>query len=254
MKALKKKTSSVPCGDSIYPIPEPYHKRTPVPSIVNDNASCESEGRSSPLPQLESGDNLLMPHIHENVKCNTPDMDRKNMLQAIKNTVKIKSKDLINLVYTQHENSVDEPDVTSKEQEEEKNLIEVLDGVAKYWYGKDYVNFIVKDFNNLDSPFDDFINRVTTPRMPWHDVAMCVQGASARDVARHFIQRWNATKLEKAKSNNVYPYLMPKSYDEYVTLPIMFHNEVQKVTCQVRICTNGSMFVGRFVSFRCFEA
>jgi phospholipase D1/2 len=99
--------------------------------------------------------------------------------------------------------------------------------------GKDYVNFIVKDFNNLDSPFDDFIDRVTTPRMPWHDVGVCVQGAAARDVSRHFIQRWNATKLEKAKSNKTYPFLLPKSYEEFKTLPVVFPNEVNNVSCQV---------------------
>ena len=31
--------------------------------------------------------------------------------------------------------------------------------------------------------------------MPWHDVGMGMFGASARDVARHFILRWNATKV-----------------------------------------------------------
>ena len=31
--------------------------------------------------------------------------------------------------------------------------------------------------------------------MPWHDVGMRMFGASARDVARHFILRWNATKV-----------------------------------------------------------
>lgn len=108
--------------------------------------------------------------------------------------------------------------------------------MAKYWYGKDYVNFIVKDFSNLEAPYDDFIDRVTTPRMPWHDVCVCVQGASARDVARHFIQRWNATKLEKARTNHAYPYLLPKTYNEYSTLPIMFPNGTLKVTCQVSYC------------------
>lgn len=31
--------------------------------------------------------------------------------------------------------------------------------------------------------------------MPWHDVGVMVGGAAARDVARHFIQRWNAVKV-----------------------------------------------------------
>lgn len=41
----------------------------------------------------------------------------------------------------------------------------------------------------------DFIDRYTTPRMPWHDISSVVHGKAARDVARHFIQRWNFTKV-----------------------------------------------------------
>ena len=45
----------------------------------------------------------------------------------------------------------------------------------------------------------DFIDRGMTPRMPWHDIHSVTFGEPARDVARHFIQRWNATKTEKLK-------------------------------------------------------
>jgi phospholipase D1/2 len=31
--------------------------------------------------------------------------------------------------------------------------------------------------------------------MPWHDEALVVFGQAARDVARHFIQRWNIHKV-----------------------------------------------------------
>ena len=31
--------------------------------------------------------------------------------------------------------------------------------------------------------------------MPWHDGHYVVYGEAARDVARHFIQRWNAAKV-----------------------------------------------------------
>ena len=48
-------------------------------------------------------------------------------------------------------------------------------------------------------PFMDFIDRGTTCRMPWHDIHGVVYGAPARDVARHFIQRWNAVKIEKVR-------------------------------------------------------
>lgn len=41
----------------------------------------------------------------------------------------------------------------------------------------------------------DLVDRNTTPRMPWHDVGALVVGAGAQDVARHFIQRWNAVKV-----------------------------------------------------------
>lgn len=70
-----------------------------------------------------------------------------------------------------------------------------VSGTAKLWLGKDYTNFIVKDFSNLEMPYQDLVDRCTTPRMPWHDIGVMVEGASARDVARHFIQRWNAVKV-----------------------------------------------------------
>uniref|UniRef100_A0A3Q3ABY4 Phospholipase n=1 Tax=Kryptolebias marmoratus TaxID=37003 RepID=A0A3Q3ABY4_KRYMA len=69
-----------------------------------------------------------------------------------------------------------------------------LQGNTRFWHGKDYCNFVYKDWIQLEKPFDDFIDRYTTPRMPWHDIASVVHGRGARDVARHFIQRWNFTK------------------------------------------------------------
>ncbi|GIY48766.1 phospholipase D1 [Caerostris darwini] len=83
----------------------------------------------------------------------------------------------------------------------------------RLWYGKDYVNFISKDFQNLQEPYSDFIDRDVTPRMPWHDVGLFIQGRIARDVARHFILRWNHAKAEIYPRNISYPYLMPKSYN-----------------------------------------
>lgn len=70
-----------------------------------------------------------------------------------------------------------------------------LKSTSKLWLGKDYTNFIVKDFNDLEKPYQDLVDRTTTPRMPWHDIGVLVQNAAARDVARHFIQRWNAVKV-----------------------------------------------------------
>ncbi|KAK2090664.1 Phospholipase D [Saguinus oedipus] len=89
-----------------------------------------------------------------------------------------------------------------------------LHGETRFWHGKDYCNFVFKDWVQLDKPFAasapaqklmtdpclvhraDFIDRYSTPRMPWHDIASAVHGKAARDVARHFIQRWNFTKSQ----------------------------------------------------------
>ncbi|KAG9348974.1 hypothetical protein JZ751_029291 [Albula glossodonta] len=95
-----------------------------------------------------------------------------------------------------------------------------LFGEARFWHGKDYCNFILKDWVKLNKPFDDFIDRYKTPRMPWHDIGVAVQGEAARDVARHFIQRWNFTKLVKKRSGAMcYPCLLPKSLTAPTELP-----------------------------------
>uniref|UniRef100_A0A1I7ZS77 Phospholipase n=1 Tax=Steinernema glaseri TaxID=37863 RepID=A0A1I7ZS77_9BILA len=118
-------------------------------------------------------------------------------------------------------------------------------GSGKLWLGKDYVNFIHKDFVELDMPFHDFIDRGVTARMPWHDIHSVVFGKSARDVARHFIQRWNATKTEKLKEVDEYPYLLPKSYDS-VKIPrtFMAMSEVADVQL-VRSLSNWSSLIDR---------
>ncbi|CAH2247656.1 phospholipase D1 isoform X2 [Pelobates cultripes] len=86
-------------------------------------------------------------------------------------------------------------------------------GETRFWHGKDYCNFVFKDWVQLDKPFDDFIDRYQTPRMPWHDISSVVHGKAARDVARHFIQRWNFTKIMKPKYRSLaYPFLLPKSH------------------------------------------
>lgn len=96
------------------------------------------------------------------------------MFRDISYRVKSKGKELISLVYPPVE---DEPPLkpntpdTELDGTDKVDLLKIdsLDGSAKYWVGKDYVNFIVKDFTKLDSPFDDFIDRVSifTPFKNW---------------------------------------------------------------------------------------
>ncbi|XP_017294500.1 phospholipase D1 isoform X2 [Kryptolebias marmoratus] len=113
-----------------------------------------------------------------------------------------------------------------------------LFGNTRFWHGKDYCNFVHKDWIQLDKPFDDFIDRHTTPRMPWHDIASVVHGKAARDVARHFIQRWNFTKLVKPKYNSQsFPYLLPKS-----------HTTAGEQRYQVPNCVNANVQILRSAS------
>lgn len=234
----KKKTSSTPTDFCFYPVKTlPVHPPPlPEPDIVV--SSTPEPPTPPPLPQLNPGDALLIPAppLKENMKCNTPEFERKaKIFDKFKGNVKTKGKDLINLIYSPHEDQSEVIDTSNNIQETHSStdIIENLDGSAKLWIGKDYTNFIVKDFNNLDLPYVDLVDRSTTPRMPWHDIGVMVQGAAARDVARHFIQRWNATKLEKARLNLVYPNLLPKSYATCAAIKDFPSVEHFEVTCQV---------------------
>lgn len=109
-----------------------------------------------------------------------------------------------------------------------------IQGGSKLWFGKDYCNFIVKDFYDLNQPYKDLVDRNSIPRMPWHDIGVLVTGAAARDVARHFIQRWNFTKTGKAKVHQSYPWLLPKSYVNISKVPRpKFLTKRYQVSCQV---------------------
>uniref|UniRef100_A0A671L484 Phospholipase n=1 Tax=Sinocyclocheilus anshuiensis TaxID=1608454 RepID=A0A671L484_9TELE len=91
---------------------------------------------------------------------------------------------------------------------------------ALLWLGKDYSNFIKRDWTQLDQPFQDNVDRTQVPRIPWRDLGAVHHGKAARDLARHFIQRWNFTKIFKNKyKDNFYPYLLPKSYCTADKLP-----------------------------------
>ncbi|VDN02247.1 unnamed protein product [Thelazia callipaeda] len=120
----------------------------------------------------------------------------------------------------------------SDQDEKIRTIEEQIMGAGKLWLGKDYVNFIHKDFVELEMPFHDFIDRNSTPRMPWHDIHACTYGSAARDIARHFIQRWNATKTEKSKELKEYPFLLPKCYDS-IKVPRVLETDSDLADVQV---------------------
>ncbi|KAK9471730.1 uncharacterized protein V1510DRAFT_396593 [Dipodascopsis tothii] len=79
---------------------------------------------------------------------------------------------------------------------------------TQLWVGKDYSNARIQDFYELDRPYDDMYDRTAVPRMPWHDVHMQVLGQPARDLSRHFTQRWNYLIRQK-RSSRPTPVLLP---------------------------------------------
>jgi phosphatidylserine/phosphatidylglycerophosphate/cardiolipin synthase-like enzyme len=84
------------------------------------------------------------------------------------------------------------------------------------WPGKDYSNPRIIDFHTLDKPFEDNQDRTKLPRMPWHDVSMRIVGTAARDVSRHFVQRWNFLRRKKPSApKRPTPMLLPAP-DDYV--------------------------------------
>ncbi|KAF4359290.1 hypothetical protein F8388_009948 [Cannabis sativa] len=63
--------------------------------------------------------------------------------------------------------------------------------------------------NSWEDTMKDELDRGKYPRMPWHDVHCAVWGPPCRDIARHFVQRWNHAKRNKAPNEQTIPLLMP---------------------------------------------
>ncbi|XP_038861469.1 phospholipase D2-like isoform X2 [Salvelinus namaycush] len=113
-----------------------------------------------------------------------------------------------------------DPKPTEPEEVKEVNHVDLKNN-TQLWLGKDYSNFIRKDWVQLDRPFEDNIDRTEVPRMPWRDLSAALHGKAARDVARHFIQRWNFAKIFKYKNirGKFFPCLLPKSHSTVDPLP-----------------------------------
>lgn len=85
---------------------------------------------------------------------------------------------------------------------------EGANGEPQIWPGKDYSNPRVIDFHELNKPLEDMYDRSKVPRMPWHDVGCMVLGQPARDLTRHFVQRWNMLIRTKRVTHEM-PFLLP---------------------------------------------
>lgn len=80
------------------------------------------------------------------------------------------------------------------------------------WPGKDYYNPRESEPNSWEDTMKDELDREKYPRMPWHDVHCALWGPPCRDMARHFVQRWNYAKRNKAPYEQAIPLLMPQQH------------------------------------------
>ncbi|XVF31421.1 hypothetical protein REPUB_Repub16aG0144700 [Reevesia pubescens] len=80
------------------------------------------------------------------------------------------------------------------------------------WPGKDYYNPRESEPNSWEESMKDELERGKYPRMPWHDVHCALWGPPCRDVARHFVQRWNHAKRNKALHEQAIPLLIPQHH------------------------------------------
>ncbi|CAI8496982.1 unnamed protein product [Hanseniaspora opuntiae] len=113
---------------------------------------------------------------------------------------------------------------------------ESMDIPKQNFPGKDYSNARHNDFFELEKPFDSMHDRETIPRMPWHDVHMMTVGEVARDLSRHFVQRWNYLLRQKRPSRPT-PLLTPPSDltdEELKSLPY-FDAIKDKSTCECQL-------------------
>ncbi|KAL0433968.1 UNVERIFIED_CONTAM: Phospholipase D zeta 1 [Sesamum latifolium] len=88
----------------------------------------------------------------------------------------------------------------------------VGDHPSQIWPGKDYYNPRESEPNSWEDTMKDELDRQKFPRMPWHDVHCALWGPPCRDVARHFVQRWNYAKRNKAANEQTIPLLLPQHH------------------------------------------
>ncbi|KKA25754.1 Phospholipase D [Rasamsonia emersonii CBS 393.64] len=108
---------------------------------------------------------------------------------------------------------------------------------CQLWPGKDYSNPRVQDFYDLDKPYEEMYDRNVIPRMPWHDISMHVVGQPARDLTRHFVQRWNYI-LRQRKPTRPTPFLLPPPDFNQADLEALGLDG----TCEVQILRSSSMW------------
>ncbi|XP_022363216.1 phospholipase D1 isoform X3 [Enhydra lutris kenyoni] len=211
-------------------------KNPPTLKSVDDmDSKLKGIGKSRKFSKFSLYRQLYKHHMHNADSISSVDSassycnhcrSRQNLIHGLKPHLKLFRSS------SKSEQGLARPDVDTSSIRSLQTGMGELHGETRFWHGKDYCNFVFKDWVQLDKPFADFIDRYSTPRMPWHDIGSAVHGKAARDVARHFIQRWNFTKIMKSKYRSLsYPFLLPKSqttaHELKYQVPASVHANVQ---------------------------
>ncbi|KAJ4956562.1 hypothetical protein NE237_013345 [Protea cynaroides] len=124
----------------------------------------------------------------------------------------------------------------------------VGDYPPQIWPGKDYYNPRESEPNSWEDTMKDELDRCKYPRMPWHDVHCALWGPPCRDVARHFVQRWNYAKRNKAPNEQAIPLLMPQHHmviPHYMGKGKKIETESKKVEDKLKGITRNDSFSSR---------
>jgi len=70
------------------------------------------------------------------------------------------------------------------------------EGRGETFQGQDYANPRLMDFRNVKEHENPLIDKLSTPRMPFHDAMIKVIGPVVADLSRHFIQYWNHVEVD----------------------------------------------------------
>ncbi|KAH9974594.1 hypothetical protein BGW80DRAFT_1436752 [Lactifluus volemus] len=73
--------------------------------------------------------------------------------------------------------------------------------------GQDFNNDRITDYHNVSDYVNENISVLESPRMPWQDVHMTIDGPVVLDIVQHFIERWNWIKRVKYKDDKRYNWL-----------------------------------------------
>jgi len=82
----------------------------------------------------------------------------------------------------------------------------------EFFPGIDYTNSRICDFFSVREYEKARISKDSVPRMPWHDIAVRVEGDPVVDLCRHFIQYWNFAKYDLDPTKKTQDMLMTKGF------------------------------------------